>query len=69
MSRWSTYLWRALAAMADAEYAYPYPSLAAERARHLPVGLRDGAGVRGACRDIGEGEWGAGAWQSGIPER
>ena len=69
MSRWSTYLWRALAAMADAEYAYPYPSLAAERARHLPVDLRDDAAVRAAFRDIVEGEWGAGAWQRGIPER
>jgi hypothetical protein len=57
MSRWTTYLWRALSADGT------------RRARQFEVDLSDDASVRAAFRSIVEREWGAAGFRDDTPPR
>ncbi|MGC5309804.1 hypothetical protein [Micromonospora zamorensis] len=72
MSRWTSFIWRALAAIEAADptfpYAYPDTVEAAARTGRLPVDLSDDASVRAAFRSIVEWEWGASAFKDNTRE-
>lgn len=62
--RWSTYLWRALAALGEAEFPYREP---AARTPNFTVDLADDRSVRTAFRSIVEHEWGPDAFREPGP--
>ncbi|GAA0481341.1 hypothetical protein Ade02nite_56650 [Paractinoplanes deccanensis] len=67
MSRWTLYLWRALAALGEADYPLDRATAAyeRERTRRFQVDLNDDTSVRAAFRSIMEWEYGARAFGDG----
>ena len=69
MSRWTTALWQALAALGQAEYPYSVSNeYVQQRPREFKVDLTDDA-VRAAFRELVEREWGKAAFSDTAPPR
>ncbi|MEU8818999.1 hypothetical protein [Actinoplanes sp. NPDC048796] len=65
MSRWTLYLWQALAALGEADYPMDRVTAEYERERHrrFEVDLDDDRSVRAAFRSIMEWEYGPSAFK------
>jgi hypothetical protein len=74
MSRWTRYLWQALAALGTTGYPYLYPCVARNGdttpAREVPVDRTDDdAAVRAIFREMVEREWGSAALVTPAPSQ